>query len=139
VGLSVNGTLRSTWYDGLLGAAFLSRYHVIFDYARKRLILEPRTDAPAPTEFDMSGMFIVARAPAYREFDVREVAAGSPAHKAGIRADDVVITAEGREASTMNLDTLRGMLRDGDGRTVTVTLRRGDSTVVTRIVLRRQL
>ena len=35
-GLSVGGTLRSSWYDGLLGADFLKRYRVIFDYSRSR-------------------------------------------------------------------------------------------------------
>jgi hypothetical protein len=59
VGLSVAGSLRGGWADALLGAGFLSRFRVRFDYAAGRMWLTPRPDM-AREGFDGSGAYLVA-------------------------------------------------------------------------------
>ena len=138
-GLSVAHTLRATWYDALLGAAFLHRYHVIFDYARQRLILEQRHEADTGADFDMSGAFLVASGPALDRAVVRDVVPGSPADVAGVRSGDVVADVDGHSTRELGLDGVRAALRGGDGTTVTLTLERDGARQTTRLRLRRLL
>ena len=139
VGFSVQGTLSSDRYDALLGAGFLERYRVIFDYARHRMILEPRFSLPPRDEFDMSGAFMIADGPTLDRFVVHGVDADSPAAESGVQVGDVVLAANGRAADQLSLDQLRRLLRGGPGRDVTLVLRRGATTVTRTLRLRTLL
>lgn len=139
VGLSVGGTLASLSYDALLGVDFLARYEVTFDYARRRLILRPRHDALPPSEFDMSGMFLLAPDPAHRRIEVAELRPGSPAAEAGLEVGDVIVGSPGIAAESLTVSRLRDRLRAADGDRVPLTVERGGRTFETRIRLRRVL
>jgi hypothetical protein len=136
-GLSVENTLRSDEYDALLGAEFLSRYRVIFDYAHKRLILEPRSPMALPAELDMSGLYLVRDGDDGGRVVVHRVVEDSPADRAGIRVGDVVVRVNGESASGTSLWPWRAALRSGDGRAVTVTIDRAGENLVKTFVLRR--
>jgi hypothetical protein len=136
-GLSAEGTIRSIGFDALLGAEFLERYNVIFDYARERIILEPLLPAPLPAEFDMSGAFFVASTPTLRRFTVHRVIPDSPAADVGLRPGDVLRSAAGRSADTYTLSALRQLLRSEEGREVVLEVERGDSLRTVTLRLRR--
>lgn len=136
-GLSVGGTLRSDWYDGLLGADFLQRYRVIFDYARKRVILEARTPAMRPAEYDMSGMFLLASGEDLKTFVVRELVKGGPAEEAGIEAGDVVVALDGEPTAAMTLGSVRQRLKSGAGRAIRIEVERGRARSIHVVTLRR--
>lgn len=136
VGLSVRNTLKGGFYDALLGAQFLQRYRVIFDYSRRELILEPAPDA-RPDRFDRSGAFLIAGADDRRRISVHEVLPGSPAAEAGLRKDDRLVAVDGRPARSWSLADLRARL-SGD-RPVAVTLSRDGKQIATSIRLRTLL
>jgi hypothetical protein len=138
-GLSVNGTLRSEAFDGLLGADFLSRYHVIFDYARRRMILAPRAVPERFAEFDMAGVYLLGEGPAHRRYRIDEVRANSPAARAGLRVGDEVVEADGKPASAYSLSDLRDLLRSGDGRVVRLAVFRDSSVVRVAVTLKQVL
>jgi hypothetical protein len=139
VGLSVGGTLRSDSYDGLLGAEFLRRYRVTFDYPRRRMILAPRDPAVPPAEYDMSGMFLMAGQTDHHRFAVHSLVADGPAAVAGVRRGDVVVAADGRAADEYTLSALRDVLRSQDGRVVRLELDRDGTRVECAVRLRRQV
>lgn len=122
VGLSVDGTLKSAAYDGLLGAEYLERFRLGFDYAASRLLLT-RTDRLAPG-FDMSGLFLVARGEALERIVVRSVLSNGPGEKAGLRAGDEIVSIEGRSARTLGLPAARKLLKASDGTRVAVVYAR---------------
>ena len=136
VGLSVRGTLRSTGYDGLLGADFLARYRVTFDYARRRMYLEPRVPVPPRVELDMSGLYLLTDR-ASRGIIVQEVRPGSPADSAGVRPGDALVALDGRSAAEMSLAAVRRLLRSENGRVVRLTLARDGRTREAALTLRR--
>lgn len=136
-GLSVEGTLRSEGYDALLGAEFLRRHRVIFDYARDRMILEPSPAAGPPAELDMSGAYFTAHGPARRRFEVLHVVDGSPAAEAGLREGDELVLADGRAAGDYTLGALRDLLRSGAGREVRLVVARGGERLERVVRLRR--
>jgi hypothetical protein len=136
-GLSVDGTLKSDQYDGLLGAEFFSRHLVIFDYSRKQLILAPRQAPPPPAEADMSGMYLMREGGDNGYVVVHHVVQDSPAGRAGVRTGDVVERVNGIVSPGTSLWPWRSALRSGDGDTVTVTLDRAGEHRVTTLVLRK--
>jgi hypothetical protein len=137
VGLSVGGTIRQDWFDGLLGAEFLRGYRVIFDYARKRVIFEPRDPAPGPAAYDMSGMFVLATGADRKTFVVRSLVDGGPAAQAGITVGDTIVSVDGRPSAGMTLDRLRRILKQRDGVTVDVVTEHDGVRAIRAITLRR--
>ena len=138
VGLSVGGTLRSTGYDGLLGADFLSRFHVTFVYARQRMYLVPRVPVPANTELDMSGLYLMSDRAA-RQLVVQEVRPNSPAQSAGVRPGDALVTLDGRSTAELSLAVVRRLLRSEDGRVVRLVIARDGATREVALTLRRDV
>ncbi len=139
VGLSSGGTLKSSRYDALLGAEYLAHFRIIFDYARKRLILEPQGAGAGASAFDMSGLFIVAPDAGHRRLTVKSARPESPGARAGIRAGDVITSIDANEGTTLTLAAARRQLRAQDGRTVRVRVERGGQTIVASVTLRRML
>jgi hypothetical protein len=43
---AANGVLASSDFDGLIGSAVLRHYKVVFDYSRRRMILEKVSQGP---------------------------------------------------------------------------------------------
>ncbi len=139
VGLSSGGTLKSTRYDALLGAEYLAHFRIIFDYARKRLILEPLGSSAGASPFDMSGLFIIAPDSGHRRLTVKSVLPGSAGALAGIRPGDVITRMDANEGETLTLAAARLQMRAPEGRTVRVQLERGGQAIVANITLRRML
>jgi hypothetical protein len=138
VGLSIGGTLRSTQYDALLGADFLARYRVTFDYARRRMYLVPRARTLPRAELDMSGLYLVSDRVA-RRLIVQEVRPGSPAQSVDVRPGDVLISVDGRSTADLSLAAVRGVLRSADGRIVRLVLSRDGVARELRLTLRRAI
>ena len=138
-GLSVGGTLRSTWYDALLGADFLRRYRVIFDYAHRQLILEPRTPLVPPSEYDMSGMFLLAEGAERIRYVVGDLVKGGPAEEAGIAIGDELIALDGQPVAAITLGSVRQRLKAGAGKAVRVEVERGGVRSTHVVMLRRLL
>ena len=136
-GLSVGGTLRSAWYDALLGADFLRRYRVIFDYAHRQLVLEPRTPPVPVAEYDMSGMFLLAEGAGRSRYIVGELVKGGPAAEAGIDVGDELISLDGQPVAAITLGSVRQRLKAGEGRAVRVELLHGGARAVHIVTLRR--
>lgn len=129
VGLSIGGTIRQRAFDGLLGAEFLRRYHVTFDYRGRRMLLRPRRPALPTPGFDMSGIFVTASGPSLRAFTVANVAPGSAAANGGIRAGDRIASIGGRDAGAMTLSDVRAaLLGPVNARVALVLVRAGERT-----------
>jgi hypothetical protein len=139
IGLSIGGTLRATYYDGLLGAELLRRFRVTFDAPRRRLILRPREPAAPNLDFDMSGLFLTARGDDLRTIVVADVAPGSPASAAGVSAGDRITSVDGRPVQRMTLSAVRTQLRGPAGKRVTLELVRGERPVSVTVVLVRRV
>lgn len=120
---------------GNLGGPVLARFRLTFDYAAKRVWLEPRAGGLDPFEADMSGAAITREAGG---LTVRAVAKDSPAAEAGLLEGDVLLAVDGRPADAIPLAELRRSL-EVDGRAVRIEIRRGDERRVVELTLRRLL
>jgi len=83
---------------GTLGAAVLTRYRLILDYPRRRIILEDGPQTGGPVMEDHSGMLVVSPGPGYEALMVAQVIPDTPASEAGLQPGDILVSADGRDA-----------------------------------------
>ena len=68
------------------------------------------------------GVTITVREDGY--IDILQVNEGGPAEKAGVLPGDMIVAVSGQDISSMDLDTVKGMIRGVEGTKVSVTVRR---------------
>lgn len=93
--------------DGTIGGAVLSRFKVILDYSRQRMILEPQTDPATPFSADASGLLLQAGGSDLRIVSIRHVLANTPAAAAGFREADTILSLNGQDAQNLGLEGIR--------------------------------
>lgn len=134
IGLSVGGTLRSTWNEGLLGAEFLSNFRIGFDYQHKRLLLGPAQ--AHPNAFDRSGLFLVASGGSLDRIIVRQVVKGGPGDKAGFLPMDEILAVDGKSAGRTGLAGLRQIFKEPGTTVLRIVYRRGTEQRTSELELR---
>jgi hypothetical protein len=129
------GAFADRTLAGNIGAQIASRFRIVLDYSRRRLILEPSLTFSDPFDRAISGLALRAEGPEYRTFRVREVLEDSAATEAGIQAGDVITAIDGTDAAGLTLTAINEMLENATARALVI--RRGDATVNARITPRR--
>jgi hypothetical protein len=135
VGYSVD-TLRSG-DAGTIGAEFLRRFTVIFDYPRDRIILEPNENFNNDFVWDMSGIFPIAEAPDFGTKIVMAVQPGSPADEVGIVAGDILAKIEAFGCREISISDIR--TRFTKAGEVNLLVQRGQSTREVVMMLKPQI
>ncbi len=100
-------TCGKTHNFNLFGAEVLRRFKVVFDYSRKRMILEPNRSFKTPLAYDSSGMMLVASEQDTRVRSIMYVTPKSPAAAAGLRAGDIIVEINGKPADSQSLQATR--------------------------------
>ncbi len=130
------GALADTSFSGIIGADLLSRFLVVLDYSRSRMILEKNRSFDKPFEFDMSGLRFAFEGARFDVVKVFSVFDSSPGAEAGITAGDEISAIDGRKAGTFTREMLGAYLqregkdvrltvkRDGEEKDITIRLRR---------------
>jgi hypothetical protein len=132
------GALADTSFSGIIGADILSRFHVVLDYSRSKIVLEKNRYFDDPFEFDMCGIRFVMEGEQFRTLKVFSVFEGSPAAEAGVREGDVVTAIDGRDAGSFTREALREYM-EREGKTVRLTTKRGDEKTEMTVLLRRMV
>jgi len=97
------GDDASARYDGLIGGEIFRRFKVVFDLARRRMMLEPNAQFAEPFEVDMSGLDMATEGEDFSVVVVNEIEKGSPAAAAGIQEEDVLTAIDGRSAREFSI------------------------------------
>jgi len=132
------GFLGRTDIDGVIGNAVFEGSRLIVDYARRRVIVEPRVAGGSLCDYDMSGLRLVSRGPGLRRVMVDYVVPKSPSADVGIRAGDELLLIDGRGVAEADLSAVRKILRV-DGAIHQLLLRREADTIRVALRLRRLL
>jgi hypothetical protein len=130
------GEITARGTAGNLGAGFLRRFRVIFDYSRGRMILEPNTSFGDRDEYDMSGVSLVAEGAAFDTIKVARLIEPSPAAEAGLRREDVIVAVDGKAAAAIGLANLRSLFRE-EGREVRLDVLRDGEALALQLKMRR--
>ena len=127
------GDYASSKYDGLIGDRILSRFRVIVDYSRRRMMLEPTRHFAEPYEIDMSGMELVTDG---NDLLIDDVDEHGSAAEAGVQEGDILVSINGRTAAEFTLDQIRAMLMQ-EGKEYSLSLKRAGKMLQIRLRLKR--
>jgi len=126
---------EGNWWS-YLGLSFLSRHIVTFDFPNSRMYLKKSKEFTKVDETDMSGLHLLRISNKTIVYSVDE---DSPAHKAGIRAKDTILKVGNKDANTYDMWELRRVLMSGDGRKITMTIKRGDNVKEVSFLLKKKI
>ena len=121
---------------GNIGGEILRRFTVIYDYQRRRMILEPNAQIGEPFEADMCGIAPRMGPAGSQTLEVEWIQAESPASEAGVQAGDLIEAIDGRPALEVGVPGMRQMFRR-EGQTYRFTIRRGDQRKEIAVTTRR--
>ncbi len=130
------GDDASAKYDGLIGDDILRRFRVVFDYSRRRMMLEPNVHFSEPYEADMTGLDLATEGDDFSVVVVNEVEKNSPGAEAGIQGEDVITAIDGRPVKQFTITQIRKMFML-DGKEYLISLKRGQKELQTKLRLRR--
>jgi hypothetical protein len=126
------GAFARTDVDGVVGGEVLRRFKVIFDYSRKRLILEPNEHFGESFTGSISGLSLRAEDADFRTFVVQRVLENSPAAEAGLRAGDRILSVDGQPAASLTLSQIKQDFRRA-GSEYWLSVQRGQRTLRVKI------
>lgn len=129
------GALASSEIQGNIGAMILSKFNVMLDYGRSRIILEPNASFKDLISPVSNGLKIIADGADYKSFRIEEVLENSPAMEAGLQSGDLIMTVDGRPSAELTLSLLNETLEKPKSHKLSV--RRGDKTVEITVTPRR--
>lgn len=130
-----SGAFATSEIQGNIGALILSKFRVLLDYGRERIIMEPSATLKDPIVPASSGLRFIAEGSDYKTFRIDELLEDSPATEAGFQKDDVVVSIDGRPAAELTLSSLHEALEKPLPRKIAV--RRGTQTLQITVTPRR--
>jgi predicted aspartyl protease len=119
-----------------LGLLFLSRHIVTFDFPNSRMYLKKSKEFKKIDETDMSGLHLLRMSNQTVVYSVDE---GSPAQKAGIKANDVILKVGDKDANTYDILKLRRFLMSEDKRNIMMTIKHGDDVKDVSFLLKKKI
>ncbi|UCG51803.1 MAG: aspartyl protease family protein [Candidatus Latescibacterota bacterium] len=131
------GAFASEEKAGIIGAAVLQRFRVVFDYAGERLILLEHDYNEESLDFDKSGMFLVSDVDDRSVYRVIDVIEGSPADEAGLEPQDIIREIDGTTAKDTSLEQIRRLFRREAGTTFSIVYQRDGRLNSTKLTLRK--
>jgi len=127
------GSLSAT-AGGHIGSDLLSRFDVVFDTSRSRMILEKNANFDRPEPYDRLGMFMIQEGD---HFAVDDVVAGGPADLAGVKTGDVIVELDGMPTTGLVLPYVRQQLEQRHcGERVKLLLQSAGERHLATVVLR---
>jgi Aspartyl protease/PDZ domain len=126
------GVFNTSAIAGSIGTGILKRFNVIFDYSRRRMLLEQAPGQDTPDEADRSGLWLGRSG---NDFEVLDVVSNSPAARSGIKKGDIVTAINGVPTKRSDLFAIREELKSPGKRADAFTIKEGSHSKVVTIAL----
>lgn len=126
--------------QGNIGCELLRRFRVTFNYTDRYMVLKPIKRRLKETfEHDMSGMELRAKGKDLKEYVVERIIEGSPAWDAGLEEGDEVLFINNRSSEDLIISEIYKILQKGEGKEITLLVRRKGTIHFTKFQLRRMI
>ena len=126
--------------QGNVGCELLRRFTVTFNYPEQYIVLKPvRRLLREEFEHDMSGLELKAKGDRYRTYYIENIMEDSPADLAGLQEGDELMFVNGELASGLSISDIHKSLQRGEGKEVTLVVRRNGLFVVISFALKRMI
>lgn len=117
--------------NGILGNEILSRFKVIFDFARSKVYLSPIKKYNKHFKYDKSGISLIASGKKLDEFRVNDLVPDSPAAEAGVQKGDIIISVNYGTARFKGLKRITSIFQKRTKKRIRlVVLRNGENKII---------
>lgn len=124
--------------QGNVGCELLRRFNVTFNYPDRYVVLKPiKRLMREGFEHDMSGMELRAKGERFRNYYVDRIIEGSPADLAGLQEGDEVLFVNNSSVKDMTISDIYKVLQKGEGKIITMLVRRSGQIVLANFALKR--
>ncbi|SFH10983.1 aspartyl protease family protein [Pedobacter insulae] len=130
---------RQKQRTGNLGSDILKKFTVIFDYQGGAMYFKKNSSFAKPFEHDMSGVEIYVDDRQFNRVYVSRIEAASPAEKAGILADDEILSINFKKITDYSIDDVVNLLKSEHGKTILIEFSRNDKVYIKILALKRRL
>lgn len=154
--------------NGSIGAGLLNRFLVWFDYPNKKITLKKNRAFRDEFQYNMSGLvveyngkelvrekqlhnysessnnnsikFITSFSYKFKpSFKIKEVLKGSPAEKAGLHTNDIIIKINNSIAHDLTLQKINQKFREKNGRKIRMLIKRNGKKIKFNFILRKRI
>ncbi|MDI9355553.1 MAG: PDZ domain-containing protein [Chitinophagaceae bacterium] len=132
-------TSLSTKRKGLIGSEIMTHFNFAIDYAHKKLYLQKRTNPNYHTDYDMSGLSIIAIGETLNNYVVTNVREASPAKEAGIMIGDIITYINGVNLQNKNIEYINTLFRSQNKRKIILVLERKNQIIIKEFILKKIL
>lgn len=124
--------------QGNVGCELLRRFNVTFNYPDRYVVMKPiKRLLRESFEHDMSGMELRAKGESFRNYYVDRVLDNSPADMAGLKEGDEVLFVNNSSAKDMTISDIYKQLQKGEGKEVSLLVRRNGQIIIASFLLKR--
>jgi hypothetical protein len=131
--------LGQTFRNGTLGGEILSRFTVIYNFSKEELHLKKNGDFKKGFYYNLSGLTLRAKGTQLNSFEVTDIRKFSTADTAGIQVGDQILSVNGINASSVNLNQLNGLLNERPGKKININVKRNNAVYSLKMVLKNTL
>ncbi len=126
--------------QGNVGCELLRRFQVTFNYPEQYIVLKPvRRLLREQFEHDMSGLEVKAKGEGLRTYYIDKIMPDSPADMAGLQEGDELSFVNNELASGLSISNIHKSLQRGEGKEITLVVRRNGQFVVVSFALKRMI
>lgn len=125
--------------DGTLGSELLARFNYFIDMGKKMLYIKPNGNYKADFNYNITGMEIIKSQYPFQQYEVMHLWDDSPAMKAGVQLNDVLLKINDREIHRLSLSEVRGLFRRPSRTPLTLLIRRNNQVLELKVDMRDQL
>ncbi len=124
--------------QGNVGCELLRRFRVTFNYPDRYVVMKPvKRLMREGFEHDMSGVELRAKGERFRNYYVDKVIEGSPADLAGLQEGDEVLFVNNSSTKDLSISDIYKALQKGEGKEVSLLVRRNGQIVIAHFALKR--
>jgi len=134
--LKYKGLISNEGKLSLLGTPFLSRHIVTFDFPNNAIYLKRGMDFDRLDEVDMTGLQLIRIS---NKTTLHSVDQDSPAYEAGLKAGDIILKVNNKDANEYSRWELSRLKKSGDGDKIKMTIKRGDNVKEVSFVLKKRI
>lgn len=122
--------------NGTLGAEILRRFVVIMDYRNSRLTLKPTFRVNESFNYNMSGMEVINPIPGLPIFTITAIREESPAHLAGLKENDQILSLNNSDMSSLELNDIILLLQSRENKKIRIKVLRNGEEIKTSFELK---
>jgi len=124
---------------GTLGGEILSRFTVIFDFPKEHVYIKKNAHFKKLFHYNLSGLTVKSKGAKLNVFEVASVRDGSVSYKAGLEKGDLIMTVNGINSNTLDLNQLLTILNQKPGKKVKMEVSRKGIRIKKEFVLADQI